>query len=94
MANETNQQDTQTHFGIGEECFDAVRGKVLPDLEAHLVVGAEELVPGEEGRGPTVVVSHPRRPEVKCWKMRIRRALANSASSTEALNSKSSSPGK
>ena len=67
MANETNQQDTQTHFGIGEECFDAVRGKVLPDLEAHLVVGAEELVPSEEGRGPAVVVRHPRMSNIgKC----------------------------
>ena len=52
---------TQTHLGIGKECLDTMRCKVLPDLEAHLVVGAKELVPREEGGGPAVLVRHSKR---------------------------------
>ena len=67
FGNKRSVFNLQTNFGIGEERLDAVRGKVFPDLEAHLVVGAEELVPSEEGRGPAVVVRHPRMSNIgKC----------------------------
>ena len=55
------------HLGVGEERLGSARGKVLADLEAHLVVRAQELVPSQKGRGAAVLVRHPEHQvHVKC----------------------------